>query len=227
MHPLTGSPIQIWISDYVLTGYGTGAIMAVPAHDQRDHEFAKKFNLIIIEDNCESLGGIYNNKNLGTFGLLGTFSTFYSHHLCTMEGGVTVTNDTELYHYLLSIRAHGWTRNLPSDSKLYKKSQDPFYESFNFIVPGFNLRPIEMEGAIGQEQLKKWDKLIKIRRENAKYFLSKIGSINGLLTQKEVDKSSWFGFSIILIDDYKDKRDLVISELRKNYIKLSQNISLK
>ncbi|WP_338636411.1 leucine--tRNA ligase [Spirobacillus cienkowskii] len=49
VHPLTGNPIQIWISDYVLTGYGTGAIMAVPAHDQRDHEFAKKFNLNIIQ----------------------------------------------------------------------------------------------------------------------------------------------------------------------------------
>ena len=48
INPLTGEQIPIWISDYVLAGYGTGAIMAVPAHDSRDYAFAKKFNLPII-----------------------------------------------------------------------------------------------------------------------------------------------------------------------------------
>ena len=48
-NPVTGNPIPVWISDYVLMGYGTGAIMAVPAHDERDWEFAKKFNMPIIE----------------------------------------------------------------------------------------------------------------------------------------------------------------------------------
>lgn len=48
IHPITGKEIPIWISDYVLAGYGTGAIMAVPAHDSRDYAFAKHFNLPII-----------------------------------------------------------------------------------------------------------------------------------------------------------------------------------
>ena len=48
INPVNGKRIPIWISDYVLSTYGTGAIMAVPAHDQRDYEFAKKFNLEII-----------------------------------------------------------------------------------------------------------------------------------------------------------------------------------
>ena len=48
-NPVTGKLIPVWISDYVLMGYGTGAIMAVPAHDERDWEFAKKFNMPIIE----------------------------------------------------------------------------------------------------------------------------------------------------------------------------------
>ncbi|MGN0023029.1 MAG: leucine--tRNA ligase [Elusimicrobiaceae bacterium] len=49
VNPLNGNKIPVWIADYVLTGYGTGAIMAVPAHDDRDYAFAKKFNLPIIE----------------------------------------------------------------------------------------------------------------------------------------------------------------------------------
>lgn len=49
INPVTGKPVPIWIADYVIYGYGTGAIMAVPAHDQRDWEFARAFNLPIVE----------------------------------------------------------------------------------------------------------------------------------------------------------------------------------
>ncbi len=50
MNPLTGKPIPIWIADYVLASYGSGAIMAVPAHDERDFEFAKCYHLPIVPD---------------------------------------------------------------------------------------------------------------------------------------------------------------------------------
>lgn len=49
INPLTGKKLPIWIADYVLSSYGTGAVMAVPAHDERDYEFASKFNLPINE----------------------------------------------------------------------------------------------------------------------------------------------------------------------------------
>ena len=49
INPLSGDKLPIWIADYVLSTYGTGAVMAVPGHDERDHEFATKFNLPIIE----------------------------------------------------------------------------------------------------------------------------------------------------------------------------------
>lgn len=180
----------------------------------------KKYNLILIEDNCEALGGVYDNRSLGTFGLLGTYSTFYSHHLCTMEGGMTVTDDEELYHYLLCIRAHGWTRNLPSSSKIYIKNNDEFYESFNFIMPGYNLRPLEMEAAIGIEQLKKLDRIVEQRRKNADYFLERINEINDIRPQKEIGKSSWFGFSMVLQGENVNKRSEVVRELRRNDIEV-------
>lgn len=175
-------------------------------------EICKNRNIIIIEDNCESLGAEYNGKQLGTFGLVGTYSSFYSHHICTMEGGIVVTRDKELYEYMLSIRAHGWTRNLPNDSVIYEKKEDPFYESFNFIVPGYNLRPLEMEGAIGIEQLKKMDRMITQRRENAKYFMSKVAKISDIRTQEEIGSSSWFGFALILENDLIGKRDEIVKE---------------
>lgn len=179
----------------------------------------KKYDLILIEDNCEALGGTFNGKQLGTFGLLGTFSTFYSHHLCTMEGGVTVTDNEELYHYLLSIRAHGWTRDLPLNSKIYKKNSNAFYESFNFIMPGYNLRPLEIEAAIGKEQLLKFDEIINQRRKNARYFKERIKEIPYLRTQEEVDSSSWFGFALI-IENNKIKRDELVHILIDNGIEV-------
>lgn len=171
--------------------------------------------LILIEDNCESLGACYNGKSLGTIGLMGTYSTFYSHHMCTMEGGVVVTDDKEMYEYMLAIRAHGWTRNLPEDSQIYQKKDDPFYESFNFIVPGFNLRPLEMEGAIGLRQLKKIDGMIKNRRTNAAYFLEKMREFPEIRVQKEIGEASWFGFSMVLTGSLAGKRNDLVKLLRE------------
>lgn len=177
-------------------------------------EICKDNNILLIEDNCESLGAKYNEKYLGTIGLMGTFSTFYSHHMCTMEGGIVATDDDELYEYMLAIRAHGWTRNLPINSKIYKKRKDPFYESFNFIVPGYNLRPIEMEGAIGLRQLRKVNKMIQNRRSNAEYFCKKMQKYSDVRLQKEVGESSWFGFSIVLIENLCGKRQELVQCLR-------------
>ena len=131
----------------------------------------KDKDIFIFEDNCESMGAEYKGKKTGTFGIVGTFSTFFSHHMSTMEGGFVTTDDEELYHILLSMRAHGWTRNLPQQNHISNKSNDWFKESFNFVLPGYNVRPVEMSGAIGIEQLKKLPLFLKQRRKNAKLFV--------------------------------------------------------
>lgn len=157
----------------------------------------------IFEDNCESMGATYNGKQTGTIGIVGSFSTFFSHHMCTMEGGVTVTDDEHLYHLMLSIRAHGWTRNLPSKNFVSGiKSEDRFEESFKFVIPGYNLRPLEIEAAIGISQLRKIDRFVNVRRLNAEKFKSVIVEKrkNEVRFQKELGNSSWFGFSMIFED---------------------------
>ena len=197
----------------------TKAVMLVnllgnPNEFDKIQKICDEHGLIMLEDNCESMGSTFNGKQSGTFGLIGSFSTYFSHHLCTMEGGMNVTNDEELYHYMLSIRSHGWTRHLPDDSKIYKKLGDPFYESFNFIMPGFNVRPLEIEAATGIEQLKKLDSFIEQRRKNAELFKERITAETSFLTQKEIGQASWFGFAIILPEEIKGKRDLFTNALR-------------
>ncbi len=96
---------------------------------------------------------------------MGTYSTFFSHHMATMEGGLIGTDDEELYHLLLSLRSYGWTRHLPKENKLCVKLDFSFDESFRFILPGYNVRPIEMMGAIGIEQLKKLPDFLKIQKK--------------------------------------------------------------
>jgi CDP-6-deoxy-D-xylo-4-hexulose-3-dehydrase len=174
------------------------------------------YKLLLIEDACEAMGGKILNKYLGTLGLLGTYSMYYSHHICSMEGGITVTDDEELYNYLLCLRSHGWTRHLPDDNIIYKKSPIKFYENFNFILPGYNLRPTEIQGAVAKEQLKKLDSFIEMRRLNADSFIRLASFIKDIKIQKEIGYSSWFGFSIVLQDDAL--RPLVIEELTKNNI---------
>jgi len=64
-------------------------------------------DLPLIENHCESLEATFKGKSTGTFGVMGSFSFFYSHHISTMEGGMVLTDNEELYCLMLSIRSHG------------------------------------------------------------------------------------------------------------------------
>ncbi|MGE6810764.1 DegT/DnrJ/EryC1/StrS family aminotransferase [Pseudoalteromonas nigrifaciens] len=202
----------------------TRAILSVnllgnPNDFNRMNEIIADRNIFVLEDNCESMGATLNDKQAGTFGIMGTFSSFFSHHIATMEGGCVVTDDEELYHILLCIRAHGWTRNLPKFNKVSgEKSDDPFEESFKFMLPGYNVRPLEMSGALGIEQLKKLPRFIEMRRENAKLFQSLFANHPYIDIQQETGLSSWFGFSLILKENAPYTRADLVKLLTENGI---------
>jgi len=182
----------------------TRAIMAVnllgnPNDFTRIQSIIGGRDIVLLEDNCESMGATFDGKQAGTFGVMGSFSSFFSHHISTMEGGLIVTDDEEIYQILLSIRAHGWTRNLPKKNLVCSdKSDDPFEESFRFVLPGYNVRPLEMEGAIGIEQVKRLPRMIEARRENGKLLQAAMSEHPDLLIQREIGASSWFGFSLVI-----------------------------
>ena len=200
----------------------TKAILAVnllgnPADLASLTEIAREHDLVLLEDNCESLGAVVDGRAAGTWGVMGSFSSFFSHHISTMEGGLVATDDEELYHVMLSLRAHGWTRELPDQNRLVEKAQDSFYESFRFVLPGFNLRPLELSGAIGQEQLLKLPAFVRQRRKNAARFTQLFSDDRRFRIQTEHGESSWFGFSFV-IDDPAVERGEVVALLSSHNI---------
>lgn len=181
-----------------------------------------KKKLVLLEDNCESLGSKHKRKYCGTIGLMGSNSFFFSHHLQTMEGGIILTNNKKINDITKSLRAHGWIRNLQPNNTLYKKKGDNFKDHFTFILPGYALRPLEFQGAIGLIQLKKFSKFLDIRKKNAKIFKKLFSNKEWCSIQKEEEGniSSWYGFNLILKGILKNKRNKIIKKLTFNNIEV-------
>ena len=176
-------------------------------------------SILLLEDNCESLGAVYENRKTGNWGLMGSYSSYFSHHISTMEGGMITTNDEELYQILLCLRAHGWTRNLPDHNLVCGKKKPSFFdESFRFVLPGFNLRPLEICGAIGLCQIKKLPRLIDERRKNASFFQNKMKDHPVIQIQDEIGDSSWFGFSLVIRPGLAIQRSDLLNKLEDSGI---------
>ncbi|HQY34454.1 MAG TPA: DegT/DnrJ/EryC1/StrS family aminotransferase [Actinotalea sp.] len=170
-------------------------------------------DLLLLEDNCESLGATFEGRFAGTFGTMGTLSTFFSHHISTMEGGLVLTDDERLRQMLVSLRAHGWTRELPVENHVHPKTGDAFDDLFRFVLPGYNVRPLEMSGALGIEQIAKVPALVAGRRANAVYFHERMADLPEVRLQREVGESSWFGFSLVLEGPLAGRRREVVTAL--------------
>ena len=136
---------------------------------KRIEKLKKRFNFQIIEDNCESLGSFTGKKFLGTFGLASSHSFYFGHHISTIEGGMVSTNNRNFYNIALSIRSHGWSRDVEKSYKfkLEKKHNiDEFTSLFTFYYTGFNIRSTDFNANIGIKQLKKIKKIATKRNQN-------------------------------------------------------------
>lgn len=190
------------------------SILGNPAPLEEIRDFADRHGLYVFEDNCESMDAAIGGRKTGTFGELNTFSFFFSHHISTMEGGMVLTRDLELYHLVRSLRAHGWTRDLPADSPLYKRWTNQHFEQYRFILPGYNLRPLEFSGATGREQLKKLPAMTAVRRKNHAVFRRLFEGDDRFIIQKEHGTGSAFSFTIILNPSRGLDRERVFGGLR-------------
>lgn len=203
-----------------LTEYRPKAIMAIhtygnPINMEKLLDLCSTYDVILIEDTCESMGAKWKGRSIGSFGIAGTYSSYFSHHICTLEGGITITRDSALHKSMLSIRSHGWTRETGIDHTLIPGYQN-FDPTFFFINCGYNLRLSDPQAAIGIAQLNKLTYFVGKRQEAANRYISRIRDssvLSKLIRYPKVDadaESSWFGFPI-LISNYSSNQ---IKQLR-------------
>jgi CDP-6-deoxy-D-xylo-4-hexulose-3-dehydrase len=171
-------------------------------------DIAEQRNILLIEDTCESLGSVYNDRALGTIGSFGTFSFYFSHHMTTIEGGMILASTEEDYELLKCLRAHGWSRE-QKNKKAIEAAHSHIDPRFLFINSGYNLRPMEIQAAFGLEQLKRLSSMNDNRRTNVEHLRSAFLAHPSWQDQISFPDASpgltpcWFGFPFLVNDPLK------------------------
>ena len=180
----------------------------------------KKNRIILVEDTCESIGAKYKNKFLGTFGDFSTFSFYFSHQISSVEGGMICCKNKEDENIIKSLRSHGWAKGLSNQKKIEKKFKK-INKNFLFINSGFNLRPTDIQAAIGLSQFNSLNSFVKIRKINRDKIIRSLmldkrwrNQVSFVNNSKSI-KPSWFGLSMLLNKKYKNKKNQIFSKLDK------------
>jgi dTDP-4-amino-4,6-dideoxygalactose transaminase len=156
-------------------------------------EVAETKSISIIEDACQSLGSTYNNRQTGTFGIMGCFSFYASKVLTSGEGGAVVTNDDSIAEKLKMIRNHGMV------------------EGYDTRILGLNLRLPEISAAIAKTQMGKLREMLGLRRRNAEMLttlISDVANENGIILPRESQSKrfNWYLYTIAITkDNLRDK----------------------
>ena len=200
-----------------MAGSRTKAVFAVhllgqPAEIFDIVKFCQERNLVLIEDCCESLGAKYLNIHVGNFGVMGSFSFYFGHHMSSIEGGMIITNDEVLCDLLKSARSHGWIRNSLRQDK-YKDIHTNL--DFIFDMQGYNMRSTNLNAAIALVQLKKLERAIQIRKKNHAHFAGLLATENRVKLQK-VNLSETSSFSLGLLFNSQLDRKYVLAHLPEN-----------
>jgi CDP-6-deoxy-D-xylo-4-hexulose-3-dehydrase len=191
-------------------------VLGIPNNMKEITELCNENDILLIEDTCESIGSKYDNKMVGTFGDMSTFSFYFGHHMSTIEGGMISTDDEELYHILLSIRSHGWDRDLPEKKQTelrQKYGVNDFRALYTFYYPGFNLRATDLQAFLGLGQLEKLDNIVHNRHKNYLKYKKEIKNDFWVINEPEGSYVSNFSFPIVT-----KNIDKLISELSNNDI---------
>lgn len=200
----------------------TKAIMPVhllgnPCNIKRIMKIAQEHNLFVVEDACEAHGAELNGQKVGSFADLATFSFFFSHHISTIEGGMVLTNNEEFAELAKALRVFGWLRDLKDKDAIAQRHKD-IDPRFLFINIGYNFRPTEIQGAFGIHQLKKLDKFIETRRDNAKFWAENLRQYLDyfwLHREREGTRHVWFGYPITIKPEAPFTRQEIVDFLEK------------
>ena len=179
-------------------------------------DICEKNNVVLIEDACESLGSKFNDKKLGSFGLMSTFSTYFGHHISTIEGGMICTDNDEFANLLKSLRSHGWDRDMDSDTRNSLRTQyevDDFNALYTFYHTGFNVRSTDLQAFLGIGQLEKLPTVVTNRNKNFKLYHELLDDSFWKPSIRDTDYVSNFAFPII-----HKKRNEIVKLLKDNNI---------
>ncbi len=181
-------------------------------------ELCEKYDVILLEDTCESMGCKYKQVKLGTFGKMSSFSTYFGHHISTIEGGFVSTDDKDLYDILISIRAHGWDRDLDTEKQIELQRDwdvSTFNALYTFYYQGFNVRATDLQAYIGLSQIDKLDGW-GLKREYNYLTYQKLVKNNYWKPSTELsDFNSNFAYPVI-----HPNRDKIVKELEKNGVEV-------
>ena len=191
-------------------------VLGIPNKMKEISELCKKYDVILLEDSCESVGSTYDNFKTGQFGLMSSFSTFYGHHFSTIEGGLVSTDDEEIYNILLSIRSHGWDRDLDPETRKAIREEfniDEFRALYTFYYPGFNVRSTDLQAKIGLLQMERLDATIEKRKNNFELYNQLI--INNSWKVKPEYNMTVSNFAYPIINT---RKDIIVKSLQENNI---------
>lgn len=181
-------------------------------------DLCKQYDVLLIEDVCESMGSQYHGKKLGTYGNISLFSLYYGHHLSTIEGGLICTDDEELYYIINSMRSHGWDRDWPTEiqnSYRNKYNVSDFDALYTFYYPGFNFRATDLQAYIGLTQIDKLDKFAEIRNSNFNIYRNLLNKNKLSITNDSQNFISNFAYPYV-----SENRKNIVQSLISNHIEV-------
>jgi CDP-6-deoxy-D-xylo-4-hexulose-3-dehydrase len=182
---------------------------------------ADRHRLLLVEDTCESLGTTFEGRVLGTFGDFGTYSFYFSHHITTGEGGMVVCRTQADADLLRSLRAHGWSRDLSNRDAIEREHAD-VDPRFLFVHAGYNVRPLDLQAAIGQVQIARLTGMNETRNRNRERLIARLLAHprwDGRLAFTEASPGTapaWFGFTCLLSPRFGVPKTAYLAHLTKS-----------
>lgn len=180
----------------------TNALGLLPDLNLINH-LCRQFDTLLIEDNCESLGSELPSGRAGNFSFAASFSFFVAHHMSTIEGGMVCTDDDNMAEMLRMVRANGWDRNLTAQQQAHWRAahgvSSELQAKYTFYVSAYNMRPTEITGFLGLQQLKYLDENITLRERHFNT-LECVAAVNGdliSLDHAHMSRVSPFGFPVL------------------------------
>ena len=169
-----------------------------------------------LADCCEALGSKWDNVNVGNFGIMSSFSFYFSHHMTTMEGGLIACSKLDVAEQMKILRSHGWLRY--ADQIGYSLSDCDLDPRYTFSNWGFNLRPTEIQASFGLHQLIKLKEFNRRRDKLAAIFFKYIDD-QEFLQRPMVDEKaipSWFCLPLMIEQESSFTRKDLIEHLEIN-----------